>query len=729
MHSLPEAQYDTANYRNGGLHLSPVGPLMTSSLPRPYHTLDTLQCSLKHTDSDSTLDESGISSKGSSMLDDTGSPVTWSTSAPSTPNLIARKKPPPKPPRVKSYIENNDLSLSSTPSVKSGKAETLQPDALADVTSTLDASVARGSADGSLVMKQQNPLLMKDKVFQVLVQTRDFLFYEINPENILGYLSHKGVINLQTEQELRKCHSRQAMCEMLLDIITSKGQREFTVFCDSLRKVEKQDYLADLMIVLDRLIETVTSTMARRSIRRSRSSQTSVTSQESLSEDNISNSMCNICRWDNNNDSEEVLNDCSSFDIDISYYDKETGHMSSIKDVATIKKRSRQISVEEKDSSFLAKQDIENAKRYVPVISLSLYNQCLYQSGIETLAKILEQHVCIRELSLAKNHIGTSAMRRLGKALQKNKGLIKLDIRLNTIGEEGAFHLANGLQHCTSLRTLNVTGTELSGTGYDVILASLSNGPSLTDLDLGFNDLKDRGCKGLAELVSTSSNLRKLRIRDNNVTHRGAGVLFKALKKNSRLCELNISSNDIGDESMSILSEVLLHNRYLREINLEKCCISKVGCLALARALKTNRTVKFLDLSMNPVKDDGVEALSDGLKYNQVLGVLCLNMCSVGNTGFLRLLEALRYNTNMTIVKMCYNLIGPNESHDTSTDQSTVPSIDELYEMLCQVLRFNKNLKILLWGNTFDEPCDSPPEHHLRKETTVSFQMENGHHT
>ena len=149
--------------------------------------------------------------------------------------------------------------------------------------------------------------------------------------------------------------------------------------------------------------------------------------------------------------------------------------------------------------------------------------------------------------------------------------------------------------------------------------------------------------------------------------------------------------------------------------------------------------VWHVDLSMNRIGDLGADALSDGLKYNQVLDTLCLNMCRISNLGFMKVLQSMRYNTAMCTLKVCYNDIGrvpqshvnvanqsldasffssnqtsPNTSLDTislhnqtqpeSAVQDAIPDVEEVYEKLAQILQYNKNLRVLLWGNKLPDP-------------------------
>ena len=696
------------------------------------------------------------------MFDDT--PTGASTSAPSTPCVTLRRKPPPKPPRIRSIFEplgpNSQGALpyhscgATSPdiTVTSQRVESLKS-SLAYVTNTLDRSVAKNDPSGSLVMRQ-NPMAMKNKVFYVLMQLKDFLVHEISPALIVEFLHHHGVINVWTEQELRKCQSSDAMCEMLLDIISSKGNDEFEVLCTALRIVERHDYLADFLHVVDKLIEIGTpgiafaqrnSTLSRGTSRISSGYESSYSVPNGESHLNGVLNECDKCpECATNNNGIEVLNECSTFDIEVSYLDLQTGEIVSNDVIKQLKRRStrnlpnqprkRLSSVD----SYLLKTDKENADRYLPVLSANLYNLCLHEKGIANLTHLLERYRSILELSMAKNHLDLKGMDRIGRALYRNRGLQKLDMRLNTLSEEAAVCISQGLRMNNSLKMLNVSSTGLNGRGCTNLLDGLVKNLTLVELDIGFNDIQDEGCLSVAKLLGSKCNLRKLRMRHNSVTDKGLTILFRSLKRNSRLAVLDIGSNKCGAESVMTLAEMLLCNRTLRDLNLEKCNISIASCVSLARALKTNTTLKFLDLSMNRIGDLGAEALSDGLKYNHVLDTLCLNMCRITNLGFMKVLASLRYNTAMCTLKLCYNDIGdvtpeghaanrsldasffsstqtsPNTSFDTislynqmdPTAVQDIPDVEEVYERLAQALQYNKNLKVLLWGNKLPDPSN-----------------------
>ena len=663
-------------------------------------------------DSIHELDESGFSSREPSTLGE----VTGQTiSAPSTPlpHGMMRKKPPPKPPRMRGCGSTSTMVKNSTlkapPSIITNGTDTLKS-SIADVTNTLDNSFLK-TPDIFKGRSTHVPATPKEKVQSVLSQAKEFLAYEIEPEEILHIMRERLVVDSRAEMEIRKCTTRFTMSEMLIDAVTSKGHRAFVVFCESLRSTKKQGYIVDLLETLDSLVELITGlnskeTMLGTADSKSKS-QTLPVERDDLSYDKI----CPDCATNNNFPTDDIFDDGGTFDIEILYMDTNSGQTNPVKDVAILKRRKRPRSMGGPEDSWFIRDD---ADKYIPVLSLSVYNQCLINGGgIDMLCNLLEKYSCIRDMSIVKNHIDAKGMTRLGQALGKNRGLIELDIRLNSIGDGGAEHLAQGIRRHPTLKVLNVTSTSLSGHGCSMLIQGSAKNQTLAEVDIGFNDLdEESGCVSIAEALASNCGVRKLRMRATGLHQDGATKILKALKRNSRLAFLDISGNKLGNESLSTLGEVLLCNRTVKEINLENCYISQEGCSYLARGLRTNTTLKYLDLSMNPLKDDGIQALADGLKYNQVLDTLCLNMCCIGNQGFTKLLESLRFNSTMTTLKLCYNNIGhddPKSNPSTPTAahrpfmELPVPTVDELYEKLCQILQTNKDLKVLLWGNKFED--------------------------
>ncbi len=707
----------------------------------------------------STLNESLFSSKCSSSYD------TWTrepnASPPPSPQLMLRRKPPPKPPRMRSYYSGTVRHLSSCeeqlssrcltppPSVRSGDLISLKS-SIADVTQALDATLSRsfdadeyfdGSWDVRSCPSPSSPAPVSrhdDKVYSILAQTRELLAFELEPLCILEYLENEAVISREKEIAIRDLRSKKDMCVMLLDIITSQGHNAFVIFCDALRMVGNQGYLADFLEALDSLVEIATqNTMKPVQVE---NKPAELTYKAFAFESHATGCACGSGVSDNG-----LFTDDSSFDISVCYVHRESGLMRSIQEVAGMKRRKQPMSPQVEVTPNVLLDEAEN---YLPMISLALHGQCLKYGGMDTIANILESYPCIRELSLSKNHLDSVCISRMGDALRRNSGLVKLDVRLNAIGDDGATAIANGIGVHTTLRVLNVSSTEMTPNGCASLLSSLSKNDSLVELDLGFNDMDDTSCTVLAEALAANCPLRKLRLRSCAIREYGARSIFRALKKNAKLYFLDISGNPVKDESLGVFSDILRCNRTLRELYIENCQIGPEGCGALSRALKSNTCLRHVDLSLNPqVADSGLEALSEGLKYNSSLQTLCVNMCNVGNMGFSGLLDALHYNTTITTIKLCYNKIGqpqpggdsppeqsaslPGHSRfpnvyspqyqarqnrlgggEPPEDESSEPAINQLYYNLCQVLQLNKDLKVLLWGNNFDEAADEANRPH-----------------
>ena len=555
-----------------------------------------------------------------------------------------------------------------------------------------------------------------EKIRHIMTQARELLTHEVDAEKLLRQLRERGVVDARTEVELRmrNLDDERGMCDMLLSVVASRGEAEFEALCDALRAVTGQQYLADLLRVLDSLVRAfLGGDRAAGSSRqlcgdsgyysRNNGADTGAVAEceSCISKSNNNNTFDN----DDDGDDDE-LRETPEFHVELSYLDTETGQTKSIGEVAALKQASAAESGSDDDRLFAKLY----TTRFVPVIAVSIYKHCL-QAGrrVATLVDILERHSCVAELSLVKCHVTTDGISLISTALRANRGLTKLDLRLNTIGDDGARHLAEGLRRNPSLRALNVTSTGLSGEAFVQLLHGLARSPSLTELNIGFNELLPAGCDVIAECLASNAPLRRLHMRANGISSSGASVIFRSLRKNSRLVAIDVSCNAIGDDSVVALAEVLLCNRTLRDINLENCGVSHAGCSALARALKTNSVLRTLDLSMNPVADGGAAALADGLKYNRSLEALSLNMCDVSNVGFLELLQALRCSGHVVrTLKLCYNRIGPGLPPQAELpvqvfQEDLQPTIEVLYASLCNILQLNKDLKVLLWGNKLDD--------------------------
>ena len=110
----------------------------------------------------------------------------------------------------------------------------------------------------------------------------------------------------------------------------------------------------------------------------------------------------------------------------------------------------------------------------------------------------------------------------------------------------------------------------------------------------------------------------------------------------------------------------------------------------------SNKTLSNLDLSVNFIADTGITKLSAALERNKSIKTIGLNMCGIINDRLSKLLDVLACNPMMTLLKLCYNRLGKEHTNPSATS-------DDLKYRVRIVTSSNPKLKILLWGNSFDD--------------------------
>ena len=621
-----------------------------------------------------------------------------------TPKTMIRQKPPPKPPRMKATMLDQTSPDDPLPSRETSPGIISLKSSIVDATRSLDSPVLYGEYTLERTSRLSPAKNSHLEYWQnILEQMKPFIMLQVDVEALLQHVCSQQKTHVDPGLKLK---DEQTIWNCLVTVILSREDEGYKALCYSLRQIGNHGYLADLLHVLERLLDIGINTDF-------------IKSEEK-------GSLCSVCKFNRDNSrSDESLHDVSKFDVEIICVDSETGQIKSLKELNLSKKPNRKLALSPQDR-MLMKNDVD---RYVPAISVSIFNQCMCNDGLAQLSKLMQQYSCIRELYVVKNQLDFESVEKLFQGVHRNHALQKLDVRLNPLDDMCAAKLFQCLSGNAFLRVMNVASTGLTANGVAHLLQAFTASKALTELDIGFNNIHNTGAKTISQVLGNNCPLKKLRMRSNYLTEDGARYIFQALKKNSRLTFLDISVNHLKDEGCNYISQALLCNRTIRELNLEDCSIGKGGCQMLARALKTNTNLKCLDLSRNPLRDDGVEALSEGVKYNQVLDVLSLNMCEIANRGFSKLMDALQYNTTMTTLKLCYNLIGypmvrspaspsspptplspSSVTSSSSIESADVPSVQDIYERVCQILQTNKDLKVLLWGNRldYDEDEDFP---------------------
>lgn len=513
---------------------------------------------------------------------------------------------------------------------------------------------AIGTGNGQKLASVQFP--EDSKVSEVLSQTVTFLSYEIDPILIAEFIQHR------TKRNRKNCNdtagflgvtpsvSEEDVSRVLSKLVSDLNSEDYRSFCDLIRRIGYDLHVLDFLEALDDLLRLVTSSGSNQAtplLGRLSEGSSGCTCFLPSDDERIS--------WNRTPSVENLVVD-RHFEIRFLYADRESRAAQSFTEVERLKRRKRR-----KSRLPVAGDPVavlgDTSDRYVPMMSVRLFNSCLCEVQMRRLGRILESHTCIRDLAVVETRFDTPAKLRLGHSLGQNLCLFQLDLRRSTLGNDGVMYLANALRRNDSIRILNLSQNGINGRGCALLVRALSINRTLAELDLGFNEVSDAGCRHLAVAIGTNSSLRHLRLPSNGVSSSGAVALFRALRRNWRLQGLDLSDNPIGDRSVDALSEVLIVNRTLREVVLNNCTISEAGCPSLARAFKANMKLRTVKVADNPLGDVGLMLVADGVKYNRALEELVFDACGITDIGLLGLLDATRHNATLKSVHLCRNSI------------------------------------------------------------------------
>lgn len=514
---------------------------------------------------------------------------------------------------------------------------------------------ATGSGNGRKLASVQFP--EDSKVSEVLSQTVTFLSYEIDPILISEFIQHRTKRSRKNGGNepgllgVTPSVSEEDVSRVLSKLVSDLNSDDYRSFCDLIRRIGYDLHVLDFLEALDDLLRLVTSGGSNQATpllgRVPSGGSSGCTCFLPSDDERIS--------WNRTPSTENLIVD-RHFEIRFLYADRESRAAQSFTEVERLKRRRRRKSrlpVATDHVAFLG----DTSDRYVPMMSVRLFNSCLCEVQMRRLGRILESHTCIRDLAVVETRFDTPAKIRLGHSLGQNLCLFQLDLSRSSLGNDGVMYLANALRRNDSIRVLNLSQNGINGRGCALLVRALSLNRTLAELDLGFNEVSDAGCRHLAVTIGSNSSLRHLRLPGNGIGSPGAVVLFRALRRNWRLQGLDLSDNPIGDRGVDALSEALIVNRTVREVVLNNCSISEAGCPSLARAFKANMKLRTLKVADNPLGDVGLMLVADGIKYNRALEELVFDGCGITDAGLLRLLDATRHNATLKSVHLCRNSI------------------------------------------------------------------------
>lgn len=587
------------------------------------------------------------------------------------------------PAAVKVYLaENESVPLtisqkcSSLPNYSLGSAVTRRPQAKsAGKIKIVSPELSRKLSPKH--RKKSDEITAGDRHVLILQSAAELICQKIDPFVVIERLTSSGLFDQNDLHVFRNPYDSRQFCENIVQSVMDRDYCSFLTFCDILRNVT--DYTT-VAAVLDAMVAVY----------------------DVIYEVQI-----------NNGDTSPILDDEKTVSFDVVYYNLENGKVRSVVELEKLrntenKRHSRELLSFKRNSrlSFQSFQSLTSEVSSVfsediiinglPMVTVSISGHLLCLEKARTLAMVIESHSCILELHLGKTHLRGSDMEHISRALSTNMCIRVLDLRLNNIGNSGAAHMANVLYQNRSIRQLNLSSTGIDSDGCKLIADSLRTNTSLEDLDMSFLDIADAGCLALSGMLKQNRYLKKLRLRSDNITWIGCGFLLEGIELGKTVTEVDLSRNFIGDTGAEMFLRHMKENSSLREINLENCGITAAGCPVLSDVILTNKSIRSLDLSVNFIGDQGILRLSNALDRNRHIKTLGLNMCGISNDGFSKLLDILEGNTTLTMLKLCYNRLGKEHVNPEATS-------DNLKYRIRIVTSSNPKLKLLLWGNSFED--------------------------
>lgn len=504
----------------------------------------------------------------------------------------------------------------------------------------------------------------------------ELLCQRLKPTGLIEEMYRTQVITSGDLQAFRGHPDHRLVCESLITTVSRGDDQQYAAFCQVLRNTDKYRDVSEMLDAMTKISFMISEIHA-------------------VDED------------ENN-----ILAEEKTIKFDVGFYDEEAHLLKPVVELDRIKtmngkrglglrasgSHSSQISnASTTDGSLGKNNDHEQDKSLlVPMMTVSILGHNLKGDRTKVLADVLHTYNCILELCLGKTQLTSSDIGILSIPLQKNNSLTVLDVRLNPIGNEGASMLGNALEQNNTLRQLNLSSTGMDGAGCKRICDALKFNTALRELDISFVDLGDDGCVHIGEMLQQNKTLKKLRLRSSCITWAGCEFLFTALTNNTSLTDIDLSRNFIGNEGADIVALHLAKESYLRELNLENCGLTALGCNQLSQALIKNIRLDNLDLSNNFIGDTGARKLSEAIEENTCLRCIGLNMCEITNDGFERILDALECNKSLHALKLCYNRLGRDTTSQTASSEN-------LRYRVRIVTSSRPKLRLLLWGNTFEE--------------------------
>ena len=497
----------------------------------------------------------------------------------------------------------------------------------------------------------------------IMASVADLLCQRLDPTPLLDKLHDSGVIGDNDFLAFTGHPDKTLVSENLVNSLANGGFSQFSDFCDVLSSSEDNRSVSNVLQVIKRIDYLIHDIPCAK--------------------DELS----------------QVMADDKKVSYDVGYLNHDTGCLRPLVELERVTKENGLNKRCSKVSGLSWESDtsVSNGGHddCTPVVNISITGHSLSGQRAAALSEVIKNYDCIVELQLGKTQLTGEDIAVIADAVSVNNSITYLDFRLNTLNYSSAEAISRMLKENTCLRRLNLSscGTDLSS--CLAVVGAVTLNRTLFDLDLSFLDMGDEGCVFLRDMIKCNTVLQKLRLRGNNITCKGCYRLAEGLSRNKSLLELDVSRNVIGDVGVEALTRYI-PDTTLTTLSFENCGITSTGCDSVAELLATNKKLRHLDLSVNALGDVGIYKLTTSLERTSTLKTIGLNMCRITNDGFSKLLDAMEKNTSIHLLKLCYNRLGKEHANPAATS-------DNLKYRLRIVTSSKPKLKILLWGNSFEE--------------------------
>lgn len=525
--------------------------------------------------------------------------------------------------------------------------------------------------------RKSSEITAGDRHILILQSAAELICQKIDPFLVIEKLSAIGLVDQSDLKDSRNPYESRQICENIMQAVMDRDYASFMTFCEVLRSVTDYTTVAAVLDAMKAVYDVIYEVQI------------------------------------GTRDTSPLLDDEKSISFDVVYYSLETGKIRSVVELEKLRnfentRHSRDLLYYKRNSrlSFQSFQSLTSEASSIysediitnglPMITVSISGHVLSMEKARSLASVIENHCCILELHIGKTHLHGPDLEYIGRALTLNSSVRAFDVRLNNIGNNGAVFIANALYQNKTLKQLNLSSTGINDEGCKLLADSLRTNTSLTDIDLSFLDIGDSGCLALSGMLKQNRSLKKIRLRSASITWIGCGFLLEGIETGKTVTDLDLSRNFICDTGAEMFLRHMKDESSLREVNLENCGITAAGCSSLSDVILTNKSLRNLDLSVNFIGDQGILKLSNALDRNKHIKTLGLNMCGISNDGLSKLLDILEGNATLTMLKLCYNRLGREHMNPEATS-------DNLKYRIRIVTSSNPKLKLLLWGNTFEE--------------------------